>query len=56
MLKLYYRLYQSVFKIIVAVIPFHFPKLISKENAIFEIAPLLKDELNISSVRSTLIG
>ncbi len=50
MLKLYYRLYQSVFKIIVAVIPFHFPKLISKENAIFEIAPLLKDELNISSV------
>jgi alcohol dehydrogenase len=50
MLKLYYRLYQSVFKIIVALIPFHFPKLISKENAIYEIAPLLKDKLSISSV------
>jgi alcohol dehydrogenase class IV len=50
MLNLYYRLYQMVFKIIVAVIPFHFPKVISKENAIYEIAPLLNDELKISSV------
>ncbi|MEI7667887.1 MAG: iron-containing alcohol dehydrogenase [Erysipelotrichaceae bacterium] len=47
MLKLYYRIYQAVFRVIVAIIPFHFPIVIAKENAIFEVSSIIKENFKI---------
>lgn len=42
MKKLYYRLYQSIFRIIVAILPMRFPQVIASEHAIAEVPHLLK--------------
>ena len=48
MINLYYRLYQKAFRIIVALIPFHFPVVIAGEDATLEVAPLVKHKLGFS--------
>ncbi|MDD2534804.1 MAG: iron-containing alcohol dehydrogenase [Eubacteriales bacterium] len=50
MLKLYYRLYQFAFRIIVALIPYHFPQVIAKENATLEVAAVVLHRLKRSRV------
>lgn len=50
MLKLYYRIYQAVFRVIVALIPFHFPIVVAKENAILEVAGIIKQSLKINKL------
>jgi alcohol dehydrogenase len=50
MLKHYYRIYQAGFRVVVALIPFHFPIVIAKENAILEVSSIVKDNLKISKL------
>lgn len=50
MLHLYYRLYQMAFRVIVALIPFHFPQVIEGEDAVLRVAPLIKDRLKFKRI------
>jgi alcohol dehydrogenase len=45
MINLYYRLYQAMFRVITAVIPFNFPIVIAGEDATLKVAPLIKNKL-----------
>lgn len=50
MLKTYYRVYQLIFRIIVALIPYRFPKVIMGEHAVFEVADILHKQLKRTRV------
>jgi len=45
MINHYYRLYQAMFRVITAVIPFNFPIVIAGEDATLKVAPLIKNKL-----------
>lgn len=47
MINLYYRLYQKAFKLVVAVVPFRFPVVLEGENAVLQVAPLVKHTLGL---------
>jgi len=50
MINLYFRLYQAVFRVITAIIPFNFPVVIAGEDATMQVAPLIKNKLKLSSL------
>lgn len=61
MKNLYFRLYQAIFRIVVALIPMHFPEVIAKENALDEVVNILKNHqktkvLLVSDPQLALLG